>query len=111
MQQYNQDGQPVYAQYQGHQYQPAYQVNTPQMYEHAQYLQAQMQPQQAIDPSLEIMLSDAAAHGHGMAGESHFETALGDMTTGDLGVLEYYDQQTGPDATLAPSWSPTGGLK
>jgi peptidoglycan/xylan/chitin deacetylase (PgdA/CDA1 family) len=106
MQQYNQYGQPVYAaQYQSHQYQPAYQPNTPQMYEHAQYLQAQMQPQQAIDPSLEIMVSDAAAHG-----ESHFETALGDMT-GDLGVLEYYDQQTGPDATLAPSWSPTDGLK
>jgi hypothetical protein len=111
MQQYNQYGQPVYATYQNHQYQPAYQPATPQMYEHAQYLQAQMQPQQAIDPSLEIMLSDAAAHGHGMAGESHFETALGDMTTGDMGVLEYYDQQTGPDATLAPSWSPTDGLK
>jgi hypothetical protein len=33
------------------------------------------------------------------------------MTTGDLGVLEYYDQQTSPDATLAPPWSPTDGLK
>jgi hypothetical protein len=86
MQQYNQYGQPIYPQYQ----------------------KAQLQPQQAIDPSLEIMLSDAGAHGQG---DSHFETAMGDMTTGDLGVLEYYDQQTSPDATLAPQWSPTDGLK
>ena len=110
MQQYNQYGQPVYPSYQSQHYQPAYQATEPQMYEHQQYLQAQMQPQQAIDPSLEIMLSDAGANGQGMP-ESHFETAIGDMTTGDLGVLEYYDQQTSPDATLAPPWSPTDGLK
>jgi hypothetical protein len=108
MQQYNQYGQPIYPQYQTQQYQPAYQATEPQMYEHQQYPQAQLQPQQAIDPSLEIMLSDAGAHGQG---DSHFETAMGDMTTGDLGVLEYYDQQTSPDATLAPQWSPTDGLK
>jgi hypothetical protein len=107
MQQYNQYSQSVYPQYQSQHYQQAYQSVEPQMYEHQQYLQAQLQPQQAIDPSLEIMLSDAAAHGH----ESHFETAVGDMTTGDLGVLDYYDQQTSPDATLAPQWSPTDGLK
>jgi hypothetical protein len=107
MQQYNQYGQPVYTQYQNQHYQQAYQSVEPQMYEHQQYLQAQLQPQQAIDPSLEIMLSDAPAHGQ----ESHFETAIGDMTTGDLGMLDYYDQQTSPDATLAPQWSPTDGLK
>lgn len=117
-QQYNQYGQPVYAQYASHQhhhqqYQPAYQPAMPQMYEHAQYLQTQMQPQHAIDPSLDILLGDAAAHGEqGLPAESHFESALEDMTAGDLSVLEYYDQQqTGPDATLAPSWSPTDGLK
>jgi hypothetical protein len=110
MQQYNQYGQPVYPSYQSQHYQPPYQATEPQMYEHQQYLQAQMQPQQAIDPSLEIMLSDAGANGQGMP-ESHFETAIGDMTTGDLGLLEYYDQQTSPDATLAPPWSPTDGLK
>jgi hypothetical protein len=107
MQQYNQYGQPVYPQYESQHYHQAYQSVEPQMYEHQQYLQAQLQPQQAIDPSLEIMLSDAAAHRQ----ESHFETAIGDMTTGDLGVLDYYDQQTSPDATLAPQWSPTDGLK
>lgn len=103
-QQYAQQyGQPIYPQYQTlQQYQ---QPATAQVYEHQQYLQAQMQPQQAIDPSLEIMLgdsADAAANGHGMPDESHFETAMG-----DLGGLEYYDQQTSPDATLAPSWPPT----
>lgn len=111
MQQYTQYGQPIYPQYQTHQYQQSYQSATPQIYEHQQYLQAQMQPQQAIDPSLEIMLSDATATGHGIPAESHFETAIGDMTTGDLGGLEYYDQQTSPDATLAPSWPPNEGLK
>lgn len=112
-QQYNQYGQPVYSrQYQAQQqYQQAYQQPTAQMYEHQQYLQAQMQPQHAIDPSLEIILSDPAANGHGLPAESHFETAIGDMTTGDLGGMEYYDQQTSPDATLAPTWSPTDGLK
>jgi len=113
MQQYNQYGQPIYPQYQTQpqHYQPAYQATEPQMYEHQQYLQAQLQPQQDIDPSLEIMLSDPGANGQGMPMESHFETAIGDMTTGDLGVLEYYDQQTSPDATLAPPWSPTDNLK
>ena len=112
-QQYNQYGQPIYPQYttqqQAQQFQQPYQAALePAMYEHQQYLQAQLQPQQAIDPSLEIMLNDAvAASGQ----ESHFESAMGDLTTGDLDVLEYYDQQTSPDATLAPPWSPTDGLK
>jgi hypothetical protein len=107
MQQYSQYSRPIYHQYQPQHYQLAYQAAEPQMYEHQQYLQAQLQPQQAIDPSLEIMLSDTAAYGQ----ESHFETAIGDMTTGDMSVLEYYDQQTSPDATLAPQWSPADELK
>lgn len=110
-QQYNQYGHPIYPQYtaqQQHYTQPYQAVVEPHMYEHQQYLQAQLQPQQAIDPSLEIMLNDAAA-ANGQ--ESHFESAMGDMTTGDLGALEYYHQQTSPDATLAPPWSPTDGLK
>lgn len=105
MQQYSQYGQAVYPQYQ---YQAGYQSAAPQLYEHQQYLQAQLQPAHAIDPSLEIMLGDAAA---GVHAESHFETAMGDMTAGELGGMDYYDQQTSPDATLAPTWSPTDGLK
>lgn len=111
MQQYNQYGQPIYQpQYQTQAYQQAYQPSTAEMYEHQQYLQSQMQPPQAIDPSLEAMLNEAAAHSQGMPMESHFETAIGDMS-GEMGPIEYYDQQTSPEATLAPAWPASDGLK
>ncbi|TKA82898.1 hypothetical protein B0A55_01152 [Friedmanniomyces simplex] len=72
--------------------------------EHQAYLQAAAQPQSAIDPSLE------ADFGKEMP-VSQFESAIGDMTAGDLAGLEYYQESTGPtlrtlrtdDASLKPT--------
>jgi hypothetical protein len=114
-QQYNQYGQPVYPQYTSPQQQ--YQQGTPYQHpappppmsqayaEHQAYLQAASQPQTAIDPSLEV---DLAAGG---PGESHFDSAIGDLTAGDLTGLEYYQEPTSPDGALAPVWNPSEALQ
>lgn len=110
---YNQYGQPVY-QHQQQQYQqyPTYHAPTPvqaqHLYEHQQYLQAAAQPQTAIDPSLEAALAAEAAAA--VAGESHFDEAIGDMGaagTGFAGMPEYFEESTSPNQTLAPSWEPS----
>ncbi|KAK6442937.1 hypothetical protein LTR95_000815 [Oleoguttula sp. CCFEE 5521] len=109
MQQYNQYGQSVYQQYAPQPYHQPGQFGSPvpQMYsEHQRYLQSQLQPQEVIDPSLAAMLNE---HGQVLPVDAHFESAMGDLS-GDF-QLEYYDQQTSPDATLAPQWSPTDALK
>ncbi|KAK5134150.1 hypothetical protein LTR08_006925 [Meristemomyces frigidus] len=103
-QQYNQYGQPIYPQqyptpqpqYQQYQH-PAAPPPLNQAYaEHQAYLQAASQPQVAIDPSLEAELNAAG-------GENHFEAAIGDLTVGDLGGLEFYQESTSPDGALAPA--------
>lgn len=121
MQHYQNYGQPVYHQYQAQYQQPAYHTvslsATPQpgtqQYEHAQYL---TQAQESIDPALQAMLEATGAAPGGGAAETHFDDALGDLTTGELGGMpapEYYDQTSPVDVnpTLAPSWSPTQELK
>jgi hypothetical protein len=109
MQQYNTFSRPMYPQYTTQPYQQAYHAPAPQpqMYsEHQQYLQAQMQPAQAIDPSLEAMLNleQTGVQGHGQ--ESHFDSAIGDLVGG-----EYYEQALGSDQTLEGVWSPGEGLR
>lgn len=120
MQHYQQYGQPIYPQYQAQYQQQTYQsmpaAPTPQpgtqTYEHQQYLQQAAQPQTAIDPSLEAAMEAAAASG-GQGGhlgaESHFDDAMGDMSAAaDIAnIHEFYEQSTGADTTLAPTWSPT----
>lgn len=107
MQQYNQYGQPVYP-YQG----PQYQQPSQQAYEHQQYLHQQMQPQHVVDPFLlaDLEAAQNAGQSQSTPGENQFEAAMGDMD-GGLGDMEFYDQHASPDATLAPVWSPTDGLK
>lgn len=115
MQQYKQYGRPVYPQYTQQAYHPStpYQHPAPpppisQAYaEHQAYLQAASQPQVAIDPGLEVDFTVASAG----QGEDHFESAIGDLTAADLGGLEYYQESTSPDGTLAATWSPTEVLK
>ncbi|KAH9843404.1 HMG (high mobility group) box [Teratosphaeria destructans] len=128
MQQYNQYGQPVYPRYttthhhqqqQQTQFQPDLHQTSPyehpappppvsQAYaEHQAYLQAASQPQTAIDPTLEAELGMAAG-----AGESHFDSAIGDLTAGDLEGLEYYQEPAAQDASsIDPAWHAVEDLK
>ena len=111
-QHYSQYGQPLYQ----HFHQPQ-QTSIPQrdgqsasqqqqMLEHRQYLQAASQPQMAIDPALG---GDFMMYGHH---ESHFHDALGESNgSGLAGLPEYFEENTNPDQTLAPSWEPGSELE
>jgi len=114
MQHYNQYGQPIYSQYTSTP-QPPFQQCMPYQHlpppppvsqayaEHQAYLQAASQPQMVIDPSLEAEIAVAAA---GQV-ESHFDNAIGDLTTGDLTGLDYGQDLTSPDGALASVWTAT----
>lgn len=110
MQHYNQYGQPVYPQYQTQPYQQQPYQQPAHVYEHQQYLQSQGSQQQ-IDPSLAAFMEEGAAHSQVLPQASEFDNQFADLTGGDPAVLEYYDQQTSPDATLAPMFSPTDAFK
>ena len=86
-----------------------------QQYEHAQYL---TQHQDVVDPTLQTFQLEAAVAPGGSSGENHFDDALGDMTTGEMGglpITEYYNQNStspvGGDATLAPTWNVAQDMK
>lgn len=107
-QHYHHYGQPIYQQYQA-QYQPqAYQqaasatpVSAAHIYEHQQYLQQASQPQAAIDPSLNLELAALSRAGAvpTMLHASHFDDAMGDMSSAEMQSMQEYYTMSPVDGT------------
>lgn len=64
---------------------------------------AASQPQAVIDPNLEAEMVAAAVG----PGESHFDSAIGDLTSGDLTGLDFCQDLTSPYGALASVWTAT----